>query len=115
TPSGRALQTLAPAGTTVCGAWAKADASLALLAAELRGTTWPQDPTDPAGGTIRRIEREGRLIGYYLLGRNGTDDGGRPDKDLCTALYEPLGKIRASDPWQPDPPAAPGTFIYGDP
>lgn len=118
TPSGRALQTLAPATATVCGAWAKADAGLALLAAELRGTAWPQDPTDPAGGPIRRIERDGRLIGYYLLGRNGADDGGRPDKDLCTALYEPLGKTRAADPWQAEPPPTTppeGAFIYGAP
>lgn len=95
--------------------WVRNDASLRVLAAELRGKGWPLDPTDPTGGTVRRIERGGRLIGFCLLGKNGTYDGMRPFKDDCFSLYEPLGTERASDPWIPPPPPEPpsGTYIYG--
>lgn len=95
--------------------WVKNDASLRVLEAELRGNMWPPDPTDPAGGPIRRIERGGRLIGFCLLGKNGVYDGMRPYKDDCIGLYEPLGTERASDPWIPPPPPVPpsGTYIYG--
>jgi hypothetical protein len=94
---------LLPAVGMVGRSWAEADTHLRLLAAELRGEPWPIDPTDPAGKPVRRIERDGRLIGFYLL-KDGTDDGGHTSKDKCTALYEPLGKPMAADPLVSDPP-----------
>jgi hypothetical protein len=97
-PRCRLLRTLAPATALVSTSWAKTDTGLRVLAAELRGTPWPVDPTDPAGGRVRRIERDGQLIGYYLLNSNGIDDGGRIGTDACVSLYEPLGNPKASDP-----------------
>lgn len=95
--------------------WLKLDVGLQLLAAELRGEPWPIDPTDLAGRQVRRIERDSRLIGYYLLGKNEVDDGGRINRDDCVSLYEALGAERASDPLMPDPApsTAPGVYNYG--
>lgn len=100
-PRGRLLRSLAPAAALVCSSWAKSDTGLRILAAELRGTPWPIDPTDPAGGLARRIERDGHLIGYYLLSGNGTDEGGRNGKDMCVSLYDELGSPLGSDPVKP--------------
>ena len=102
-PRNRLVQELGAACGMVARSWAEADTHLRLLAAELRGEPWPIDPTDPAGKPVRRIERDGRLIGFYLL-KDGTDDGGHTSKDKCTALYEPLGKPMAADPLVSDPP-----------
>lgn len=77
---------------------AQTDACLRVIAAELRGEPWPRDPTDPTGGQVRRIERDGRLIGFYLCGRNGVDDGGSRYSDDCFPLYDVLGRPKASDP-----------------
>lgn len=95
-------------------AWAKADIGLAVVQAEAHGTAWPIDPMDPTGHPIRRIERDGRLIGYYFVGTNGIDDGASMyhPRDDCVALYERLGNPRASDPLpkaQPLPESIPGT------
>lgn len=103
-PRNRLLRMLAPAASLVCSSWAKTDTGLRILAAELRGTPWPIDPTDPAGGPARRIERGGRLIGYYLLSSNGTDEGGRNGKDACVSLYDELGSPLGSDPVKPRSP-----------
>ncbi|MFM2091055.1 MAG: hypothetical protein RLZZ127_1544 [Planctomycetota bacterium] len=67
----------------------------ALLIALIRGEPIPVDPTDPAGGSLRRHERDGELIGYYACGDDGIDNGGsREDWQF------PFDR-----PW--DPPAAP--------
>ena len=87
-----------PASGMINDSWLKSDMGLAVLAAELRRSPWPVDPSDPAGGQVRRIERGGRLIGYYLLGANQTDDGGRIKGDFCQALYERLGETLAAGP-----------------
>ncbi|MEK7411964.1 MAG: hypothetical protein AAB263_01460 [Planctomycetota bacterium] len=98
-PRNRLLGMLAPACSMVCLNWATADTTLRVLAAELRGTPWPIDPTDPSGATVRKVMRNGKLIGFYLL-KDGVDDDGVKGKDDCVPLYEPLGKPKASDPWQ---------------
>lgn len=96
---GNAIAGLAlPASSMISDAWLKCDVGLAVLAAELRQASWPVDPSDPAGGQVRRVERSGRLIGYYLLGGNQVDDGGRIKGDFCQALYERLGPVLAADP-----------------
>jgi hypothetical protein len=96
-PRNQLVQQLGAACGMVARSWAETDTQLRLLAAELRGEPWPIDPTDPAGKPVRRIERSGRLIGFYLL-KDGADDGGHTGKDKCTALYEALGKPMAADP-----------------
>ncbi len=47
-----------------------------VLCAELTGGPWPADRCAPAGTILRRLERDGRLIAAYSVGRNGVDDGG---------------------------------------
>lgn len=64
-----------------------------LLAAELRGAPWPVDLCDPAGGPLRRWEKDGRLVGAYSVGADGLDSGGMRSRDILFRLY-------------PEPPAA---------
>lgn len=101
-PSCRIAGLMTYSGNLVNDYWLRSDVGLAVLAAELRGAPWPADPSDPAGHPVRRVERQGRLIGYYLLGRNQVDDGGKIKGDYCQALYERLGTKLASDP-PPEP------------
>jgi hypothetical protein len=68
-----------------------------LLVAELRGAPWPRDWFDPAGAPLRRIERDGRLIGAYSVGDDGVDNHGAIADDQCWALYERLGAPRGGD------------------
>ena len=63
---------------------------LQVVLAELRQEPWPNDPFDPAGGPLHRIERDGKLMGVYSLGENGIDDGGDKRKDYYFPLYGPL-------------------------
>ncbi len=73
-----------------------------LLCAELGGGAWPVDRHAPAGTTLRRLERDGRLIAAYSVGRNGVDDGGTsgvgpgtsipPCDDLVFPLYGRIEK-----------------------
>jgi hypothetical protein len=58
-----------------------------LIASELLGETWPSDPCAPAGMPLKRIERDGRLIGTYSLGMDGIDNGGDPKADMVFPLY----------------------------
>ena len=63
---------------------------LEVVLAELRQEPWPNDPFDPTGGPLHRIERNGKLMGVYSLGENGIDDGGDKRKDYYFPLYGPL-------------------------
>jgi hypothetical protein len=76
-----------------------------LVLAELRGTPWPRDWFDPSGSPIRRIERDGRLIGAYSIGDDGVDGGGSRSGDICWPLYEMLGSPLASAALPADTPA----------
>ncbi len=89
--------TLPVASPVVAGAHA-ARLRLLVLAAELRGTTWPADLLDPAAKPVRRVERGGNLIGAYSVGADGVDDEGHPQTDRCWPLYAPLGTPKAGDP-----------------
>lgn len=71
---------------------------LRLLAADLVGGPWPQDPQDPAGRSLRTIVRDGVIIGGYSLGSDGIDNGGDQKLDWCWALRAQLGSPKASDP-----------------
>lgn len=61
-----------------------------LLVAELRKTPWPIDSFDPAGGPLRPLERDGKVIGAYSVGLNGIDDKGTKHQDALFPLYGPL-------------------------
>lgn len=63
---------------------------LRLVAAELTGTPWPADLLDPGGVPLRRIERDGRVVGAYSVGTDGRDDGGDDKRDERFALHGPL-------------------------
>jgi hypothetical protein len=95
---------LAPAIVLVVHSGVSNAVALRVTAAELRGAPWPRDPTDPSGGQVRRIERDGRLIGFYLCGKDGVDGKGHQRDDRCFALYDRLGQPMASDPLPPSPP-----------
>jgi hypothetical protein len=76
----------------------KALMKLQVVLAELRNEPWPNDPFDPAGGPLHRVERDGKLMGAYSVGENGIDDGGDKRKDDYFPLYGPL---------DPPPPIVP--------
>jgi hypothetical protein len=61
-----------------------------LLAAELRSQPWPLDVFDPAGKSLRPVERDGKIIGAYTVYQNGIDYGGDKKKDRYFPLYGPL-------------------------
>ncbi|HZG69491.1 MAG TPA: hypothetical protein VEZ12_22345 [Herpetosiphonaceae bacterium] len=62
---------------------------LKLLAAEISGQEWPIDPYSRSGERLRRIERDGVLIGGYSIGPDEHDAGGGRG-DIALALYGPL-------------------------
>lgn len=70
----------------------------ALFVAELQSGPWPIDSFDPLLHPLRRVERDGMLIGAYSVGEDGVDDGGIPRKDAYFPLYGPL-----------EPPTPPAT------
>jgi hypothetical protein len=89
------LQHLTPAGDMVSALEWKQRIMAGLVVALVRGEPIPIDPTDPAGGPLRRYERNGELIGYYACGDDGIDNGGSTDD----------WRIPFDRPW--DPPPAP--------
>jgi hypothetical protein len=60
---------------------------LQLLLAEIRGEPWPIDLFDPAGQPLRRLTRDGQMIGAYSVGADQIDDGGDPKKDRQFLLF----------------------------
>jgi hypothetical protein len=66
-----------------------------LVSAELKRQAWPRDCFDPTGATLRRIERDGRLIGAYSVGFDGVDNHGQHSRDECWQLYAPLSRPSA--------------------
>ncbi|HZG69492.1 MAG TPA: hypothetical protein VEZ12_22350 [Herpetosiphonaceae bacterium] len=76
--------------------FSNASIRLRLLAAEIMGDPWPIDPYSRTGDPLRRIERDGVLIGGYSIGPDERDAGGGKG-DLAVALYGPL-KPQATAP-----------------
>ena len=72
----------------------KARLAAEVVAAEIRGTSWPVDPYARDGALLRRLERNGKLIGAYSIGRDGVDDHGGKDDDGF-ALY---GRLKVPTP-----------------
>ena len=60
-----------------------------LLSAELRGRPWPIDVLDPAHQTMRRVERDGKVMGAYSLNGSDTDAHGKAPNRYFP-LYGPL-------------------------
>lgn len=69
---------------------------LQVLIAEIRGEPWPIDLFDPAGQPVRRLTRDGQIIGAYSFGPDQKDDGGDPKKDRQFLLF---------GAWEQPPPA----------
>ena len=63
---------------------------LQVMSAELRGEAWPIDAFDPAGKPLRRLERDGALMGAYSVYEDGFDNGGDKKLDRYFPLYGPL-------------------------
>lgn len=63
-----------------------------LLAAELTGRPWPEDPFAPPGTALHRVERDGALLGAWSVGEDGVDDGGDRSRDCCLSLAGRLGR-----------------------
>lgn len=74
-----------------------------LLAADLLGDPWPEDPCAPPGTPLHRVERDGVLLGAWGVGIDGVPNGGLRYHDWCMSLGPPLGKPNMTDP----PPAIP--------
>jgi len=81
----------------------RARSAALLLAAEIMGDPWPTDPYARDGASLRRLERDGRLIGAYSVGQNGIDDHGGNGDDAF-ALYGPLKAPHASTTHMPISP-----------
>jgi hypothetical protein len=60
---------------------------LQLLIAEIRGDPWPMDLFDPTGQPLRRLTRDGQMIGAYSVGMDQRDDGGDRQKDRQFPLF----------------------------
>jgi hypothetical protein len=67
---------------------------LRLLIAELRREPWPPDPFDPDDQPLRRLTRDGVVIGAYSFGSNRQDDGGHRTQDKHFLLFGPLDPSR---------------------
>ena len=61
-----------------------------LLITELKDEPWPIDDFDPLHHQLRRIERDGKLMGAYSVYEDGVDNGGAKRKDRYFPLYGPL-------------------------
>ena len=84
----------------------KARLTAEVMATEIRGIPWPVDPYARDGARLRRLERNGVLIGAYSIGRDGVDDHGGKDDDGF-ALYGPLKVPTPAAVTSASPQAAP--------
>jgi hypothetical protein len=60
---------------------------LQVLIAEMLGGPWPTDLFDPTGKPVRRLTRDGQMIGAYSVGADQKDDGGDQKKDRQFLLF----------------------------
>ena len=72
--------------------------NLQLLMAELRREPWPIDLFDPTRQPLRKLLRDGKVIGAYSIGENQVDDGGDQKKDLSFLLFGPLEPVTIAVP-----------------
>lgn len=79
-----------PVAEPVVAAVHAARLRLLLIAAELGGKPWPPDLFAADRAPLRRIERDGRLVGAYTVGPDGHDDGGTVPLDRRWPLYATL-------------------------
>ena len=62
----------------------------ACVAAQLAGEAPPVDPDLPGGGPVRILRIDGEAAGWYAVGGDGSDDGGRDGADLRMEIPRPL-------------------------
>jgi hypothetical protein len=74
---------------------------LRLLAADLVGNPWPEDPFAVPGTPLHRVERDGVLLGAWSVGIDGIPNGGDRRSDCCMSLGAQLGKPNMGDALPP--------------
>lgn len=70
---------------------------LSILLADLTDSPLPNDPFSATGAPLHPIERKGQVIGWYSVGPNGSDDGGKSSRDFGIPLRASFGKPQFSD------------------
>jgi hypothetical protein len=81
----------------------KQQLTLEVLIADLSNAPLPVDCFSPTGSALLPIERHGQIIGWYSVGPDGKDDGGKPGKDWGIPLSGNLGKVHFADDPEPLP------------
>lgn len=74
---------------------------LRLMAADLDGGPWPDDPFALTPAPLHRAERDGMLMGAWSVGLDGIDQSGSPSKDVCLSLGPKNGNSKMTDPPRP--------------
>jgi len=77
---------------------------LSVLIADLTNATLPTDHFSATGAALHPVTRNGVVIGWYSVGPNGNDDGGKVSTDFGIPLSATFGKPLFSD--EPKPRAA---------
>ena len=70
---------------------------LLVLIADLTNAALPTDAFSATGAALQPVERQGAVIGWYSVGPNGTDDGGKPATDFGIPLRASFGKPLFAD------------------
>ena len=86
--------------------------TLDVLVAELDGSPIPPDYFASHGDPLHPVQRDGRRIGWYSVGNNGHDDGGKQVEDYGIATDGSFGRPFFADPPKPRALPSPGGMIY---
>ena len=70
---------------------------LRLMAADLDGGPWPEDPFALTPAPLHRAERGGILMGAWSVGLDGIDQSGSTSKDVCLSLGPKNGYPKMTD------------------
>ena len=81
----------------------KQQLEFSVLIADLTNAALPTDTFSATGAALQPVERQGAVIGWYSVGPNGTDDGGKPATDFGIPLRASFGKPLLADEPVPVP------------